>query len=108
MNYCNDVAPYTRPVRTVQWEGERKTLTLPYLEGQEPLKNERDAWSHKYIHMDKFRKSDAIIICDPDGSIGLGTMFEFGFMTALSKRIIFIEKPVELSIPFPYEIGLNF
>ena len=78
------------------------------LEGQEPLKNKRDAWRHKYEHMDKFRQSDAIIVCNPDGLIGKGTMFEFGFMVAISKRIIFTERPKELSIPFPYEVGLNF
>ena len=58
--------------------------------------------------MDKFRRADAIIVCNPDGLIGKGTMFEFGFMVALSKRIIFTEQPKDLSIPFPYEIGLNF
>lgn len=78
------------------------------LEGQEPLKNKRDAWRHKYEHMDKFRQSDAIIVCNPGGLIGKGTMFEFGFMIAISKRIIFMERPKELSVPFPYEIGLNF
>lgn len=78
------------------------------LEGQEPLKNKRDAWKHKYIHMNKFRQSDAIIVCNPDGLIGKGTMFEFGFMVALSKRIIFTERPKDLTLPFPYEIGLNF
>mgnify|MGYP004494300265 CR=1 FL=1 len=77
------------------------------LEGQE-LINKRDAWRHKYEHMDKFRRSDAIIICNPGGIVGQGTMFEFGFMVAASKRIIFLEKPTNLSIPFPYEIGLNF
>lgn len=78
------------------------------LVGQEPLKNKRDAWKHKLIHMNKFRQSDAIIVCNPGGYIGRGTMFEFGFMVAISKRIIFTEKPMNLSIPFPYEIGLNF
>ena len=78
------------------------------LEGQEPLKNKRDAWRHKYEHMEKFRQSDAIIVCNPGGLIGKGTMFEFGFMVAISKRIIFTEIPKDLSIPFPYEIGLNF
>jgi len=78
------------------------------LEGQEPLKNKRDAWKHKLIHMNKFRQSDAIIVCNPDGYIGRGTMFEFGFMVAISKRIIFTERPIDLSIPFPYEVGLNF
>lgn len=87
---------------------ETKGTNFILLEGQEPLKNHRDAWKHKYIHMNKFRHSDAIIVCNPDGVIGKGTMFEFGFMVALSKRIIFTETPRELSIPFPYEIGLNF
>ena len=78
------------------------------LRGQRPLKNYRDAWTHKYEHMDKFRQSDAIIVCDPNGSIGIGTMFEFGFMVAIAKRIIFTEAPKNWTIPFPYEIGLNF
>ena len=77
------------------------------LEGQE-LVNERDAWRHKYDHMNKFKKADAIIVCNPEGRIGKGTMFEFGFMVAYSKRIIFTNEPKDLSIPFPYEIGLNF
>lgn len=77
------------------------------LEGQE-LVNERDAWRHKYDHMNKFKKADAIIVCNPEGRIGKGTMFEFGFMVAYSKRIIFTNEPKDLSISFPYEIGLNF
>ena len=77
------------------------------LEGQELL-NERDAWRHKYDHMNKFKKADAIIICNPGGRIGKGTLFEFGFMIAYGKRIIFTEQPKDLSIPFPYEVGLNF
>ena len=77
------------------------------LEGQK-LENERDAWRHKYDHMNKFLKADAIIVCNPDGIVGKGTMFEFGFMIANSKRIIFTTKPTGLTIKFPYEIGLNF
>lgn len=77
------------------------------LEGQE-LVNERDAWRHKYDHMNKFKKADAIIVCNPEGRVGKGTMFEFGFMVAYSKRVIFTNEPKDLSIPFPYEIGLNF
>lgn len=76
------------------------------LKGQE-LINERDAWRHKFDHMNKFIKSDAIIICNPDGTIGKGTMFEFGFMVAYSKRIIFTNEPKGLTILFPYEVGLN-
>lgn len=77
------------------------------LQGQ-TLLNERDSWRHKYDHMNKFIKADAIIICNPDGTIGKGTMFEFGFMIAHGKRIIFTNEPIGLTIKFPYEIGLNF
>lgn len=77
------------------------------LEGQE-LANSRDSWRHKYDHMNKFTKSDAIIVCNPNGIVGKGTLFEFGFMIAYSKRIIFTEEPKNLTISFPYEVGLNF
>lgn len=77
------------------------------LEGQE-LTNERDAWRHKYDHMNKFKKADAIIVCNPNGIVGKGTMFEFGFMIANYKRIIFTEEPTNISIIFPYEVGINF
>lgn len=78
------------------------------LEGQEPLKNKRDAWRHRLIHMNKFRQSDAVIVCNPDGYVGGGATFELGFLAAISKRIIFTERPINLAIPFPYEVGLNF
>ena len=77
------------------------------LEGQE-LENKRDSWRHKLDHMNKFKKADAIIVCNPNGIVGKGTMFEFGFMIAHCKRIIFTEEPNNLSILFPYEVGLNF
>ena len=77
------------------------------LEGQE-LTNDRDAWRHKYDHMNKFKKADAIIVCNPNGIVGKGTMFEFGFMIAHYKRIIFTEEPTNISIVFPYEVGINF
>ena len=77
------------------------------LEGQE-LVNKRDSWRHKYDHMNKFTKSDAIIVCNPNGIVGKGTLFEFGFMIANYKRIIFTEEPKNLTIAFPYEVGLNF
>ena len=76
------------------------------LEGQELL-NMRDSWRHKFDHMQKFIKADAIIVCNPDGIIGKGTMFEFGFMVAHGKRIIFTNEPKGLTIHFPYEIGVN-
>lgn len=77
------------------------------LEGQK-LKNRRDGWRLQYEQMEKYKQSDAIIVCNPDGLSGQGVVFEFGFMVAISKRIIFTEKPKNLSIVFPYEVGLNF
>ena len=77
------------------------------LEGQQPLRNERDTWTHKYRHMEQFIDADAIIICDPSGHVGKGTLFEIGFMVANNKRRIFTEKPQNLSILFPCEIGLD-
>jgi hypothetical protein len=75
---------------------------------QDFLKNERDTWRHKYDHMDNFRKSDAVVVCNPDGRVGKGTMFELGFMSAISKRVIFTEEPVGVSVFFPCEVGLEF
>lgn len=76
-------------------------------EGQE-LINERDAWRHQYKHISQFTKSDAIIICNPNGIVGKGALFELGYLVAISKRIIFMEEPKNLSFYFPYEVGLNF
>lgn len=95
------LSPWTKDV-------VKETLGTDFilLEGQ-ILENERDSWRHKYDHMNKFIKADAIIVCNPNGIIGKGTMFEFGFMTAFNKRIIFTNEPKDISIMFPYEIGLN-
>lgn len=86
---------------------ESKGTDFILLKGQK-LINKRDTWRHKYDHMNKFVKADAIIVCNPDGYIGKGTMFEFGFMIAHYKRIIFTEEPKGLTILFPFEVGLNF
>lgn len=95
------LSPWTKDV-------VKETLGIDFilLEGQ-TLENERDLWRHKYDHMNKFIKADAIIVCNPNGIIGKGTMFEFGFVTAFNKRIIFTNEPKDISIMFPYEIGLN-
>ncbi|TGB08716.1 hypothetical protein [Streptomyces sp. MZ04] len=74
---------------------------------QDFLKNERDTWRHKYVHMDKFRQSDAVVVCNPGGIVGKGTVFELGFMSAISQRVIFTEEPVGVSVLFPCEIGLE-
>lgn len=74
---------------------------------QDFVKNERDTWRHKYEHMDKFRQSDAVIVCNPGGRVGNGTMFELGFMSAVSSRVIFTEEPRGVSVLFPCEIGLE-
>lgn len=76
-------------------------------EGQD-LINERDAWRHQYWHISQFSEADAVIICAPGGQVGKGALFELGYLVAISKRIIFTENPKNLSVIFPYEIGLNF
>ncbi|MGV9268053.1 hypothetical protein ACWDRR_25705 [Kitasatospora sp. NPDC003701] len=74
---------------------------------QDLLKNARDTWRHKYVHMDAFRRADAMVVCNPGGIVGKGTIFELGFMAALSKRVIFTEEPQGVSVLFPCEIGLG-
>lgn len=93
----------------------RSTRIKPETEGtdfilfdyQDLLKNERDTWRHKYVHMDAFRQADAVVVCNPGGRVGSGTVFELGFMSALSKRVIFTEKPLGVSVSFPCEVGLG-
>ncbi|OEJ56732.1 hypothetical protein BGM19_00305 [Streptomyces agglomeratus] len=93
----------------------RSTRIKPETEGtdfilfdyQDLLKNERDTWRHKYVHMDAFRQTDAVVVCNPGGHVGKGTLFELGFMSALSKRVIFTEEPVGVSVLFPCEVGLE-
>lgn len=75
-------------------------------EGQE-LINERDGWRHQHKHISQLATSDAIIICNPNGIVGKGALFELGYLVAISKRIIFTEEPKNLSLIFPYEVGLN-
>lgn len=77
------------------------------LEGQH-LKNRRDGWRLQYNQMQLYKKADAVIVCNPAGKTGQGVVFEFGFMVANRKRIIFTEQPLNLSVVFPYEVGLGF
>ncbi|MEU5239789.1 nucleoside 2-deoxyribosyltransferase [Streptomyces lydicus] len=74
---------------------------------QDELKSERDTWRHKYMHLDAFRQADAVVICNPGGRVGKGTIFELGYMSALSKRVIFTEEPQGVSVLFPCEVGLE-
>ncbi|MFE9882660.1 nucleoside 2-deoxyribosyltransferase [Streptomyces sp. NPDC005784] len=74
---------------------------------QDLLKNERDTWRHKYVHLDAFRQADAVVVCNPGGRVGKGTIFELGYMSALSKRVIFTEEPQDVSVLFPCEVGLE-
>jgi hypothetical protein len=74
---------------------------------QDFLKNERDTWRHKYDHMQAFRQADAVVVCNPGGRIGKGTLFELGFMAAIAQRVILTEEPVGVSILFPCQVGLD-
>lgn len=84
-----------------------KNAEFVLFDGEE-VKNERDTWRLKYEHMQKFKQADAIIVCNPKGYLGEGTLFEIGNISALGKRIIFMENPANFTIHFPYEVGLNF
>lgn len=69
-------------------------------EGLSPLELERH-------HLDSIDKSDALIVCDPDGYVGASALIEIGYAQALGKRIIFIEKPEEFMLNIlPAQIGL--
>ncbi|WEH37856.1 nucleoside 2-deoxyribosyltransferase (plasmid) [Streptomyces sp. AM 4-1-1] len=93
----------------------RSTRIKPETEGtdfilfdyQDQLKNHRDTWRHKYVHMDAFRQADAVVVCNPGGRVGSGTVFELGFMSALGTRVIFTEEPRGVSVSFPCEVGMG-
>ncbi|MFC8125937.1 nucleoside 2-deoxyribosyltransferase [Streptomyces sp. NPDC057302] len=93
----------------------RSTRIKPETEGtdfilfdyQDELKNARDTWRHKYVHMEAFRRADAVVVCNPGGRVGSGTVFELGFLAALGKRVIFTQEPRGVSVSFPCEVGLG-
>jgi hypothetical protein len=114
LGYIEDIIARLRGSGTVvlsPWSTRIKPETegsdFVLFEYQDFLKNERDTWRHKYDHMDKFRQSDAVIVCNPGGIVGRATLFELGFMSAISKRVIFTEEPMGVSVLFPCEVGLD-
>jgi len=69
-------------------------------DGFTPLQLER-------YHLDSISKSDALIICNPQGYVGASALIEIGYAHALGKRVIFTEKPEEFILnTLPSEIGL--
>lgn len=69
-------------------------------EGLSPLELER-------YHLDSISKSDALIVCDPDGYVSVSALIEIGFANAIGKRIIFVEKPEEFMLnTLPAEVGI--
>jgi exopolyphosphatase/pppGpp-phosphohydrolase len=69
-------------------------------EGLTPLQLERH-------HLDSIAKSDALIVCDPEGYVGASALIEIGYAHCLGKRIIFVEKPEEFMLnTLPSEVGL--
>lgn len=54
-------------------------------------------------------KSDAFIVCNPNGQVSSSTLFEIGFAQSFGKRIIFTEKPQDHILQvLPAEIGIPF
>lgn len=69
-------------------------------EGKSPLELERH-------HLDSIEKSDALVVCDPEGYVGAPALIEIGFANSLGKRVIFTEKPQEFMLnTLPCEVGL--
>jgi len=69
-------------------------------EGLTPLQLER-------YHLNSIEKSDALIVCDPNGYVGASALMEIGYAHALGKRIIFTEQPEEFMLNIiPAEVGL--
>lgn len=69
-------------------------------EGSSPLNLERH-------HINSIEKSDALIVCDPDGYVGASALIEIGYANSLGKRIIFTEKPEEFMLDtLPAEVIL--
>ncbi len=58
-------------------------------------------------YLDSIAKSDALIVCSPEGYVGASALIEIGYANALGKRIIFTEKPAEFMLnTLPREIGI--
>ena len=58
-------------------------------------------------HLNMIDNSDALIICDKGGYVGVSTLMEIGYAHGVGKRIIFTEKPEEYMLQImPAEIGL--
>jgi len=69
-------------------------------EGLSPLELER-------YHLSSISKSDALIVCDPEGYVGASALIEIGFANAIGKKVVFVEKPEEFMLnTLPAEIGL--
>lgn len=69
-------------------------------EGKSPLELERH-------HLDSIEKSDALVVCDPEGYVGASALIEIGYANSLGKCIIFAEKPQEFMLnTLPCEIGI--
>ncbi len=93
--------------RSTKIKPETEGTDFILFEYQDLLKNDRDTWRHKFLHMGAFRQADAVVVCNPGGHVGKGTIFELGFMSAISKRVIFTEEPAGVSVTFPCEVGLG-
>lgn len=58
-------------------------------------------------HLRSIMASDALIVCDPGGYVGVSATLEIGFAYGLKKRIIFLEEPKEFVLKLiPAEYGL--
>jgi len=69
-------------------------------EGLSPMELER----HR---LESIEKSDALIVCDPEGYVGASALIEIGYAQALGKKVVFVEKPEEFMLnTLPSQIGV--
>jgi len=69
-------------------------------EGLSPLELERH-------HLKSIEKSDALLVCNPNGYVGASALIEIGYAQALGKKVVFLEKPEEFMLDtLPAQIGL--
>ncbi|MDB5179344.1 MAG: hypothetical protein JWN01_1287 [Patescibacteria group bacterium] len=69
-------------------------------DGMTPLELERH-------HLESIERSDALVVCNPDGYVGASAFIEIGYAHPIGKHTIFTEKPEEFMLKtLPAQIGL--
>ncbi|PIS23299.1 hypothetical protein COT49_00415 [candidate division WWE3 bacterium CG08_land_8_20_14_0_20_40_13] len=107
--------PYILEARKKLVEGKVQVLSSRFTEPKNPgeefvvFTGEENATPLELErhHLDSINRSDALIVCDPEGYVGASALIEIGYAQSIGKRIIFTEKPEEFMLnTLPREVGL--